>query len=261
MRNFSILAGILLPLACAAQPPSAVFGTWKMDPQKVTLGKVKILFQAEGGKIKFTGSNGRSYMFSTDGQDYPTSIPGYTAAWKEKDKHHWEAANKFNGKTLSTTTVELAEDGNTMTLSTSGVNPNGESFHNVSVYQRASGEGGLLGSWIRNPDKSGISLASTIILEPDGSDGIKFRSVDFKEEYTAKFDGKEYPVTGPNVPPGATVSLKRVDDHTFSETTHLKGESLGESTFTASQDGKVMTETAKPPNPDAEPNVYVFNKQ
>jgi hypothetical protein len=44
------------------------------------------------------------------------------------------------------------------------------------------------------------------------TDGIGADGKPFHTEYTAKFDGKEYPVTGG--PPGETIALERVDART-----------------------------------------------
>lgn len=45
------------------------------------------------------------------------------------------------------------------------------------------------------------------------TDGIGADGKPFHTEYTAKFDGKEYPVTGG--PSGETIALKRIDARTF----------------------------------------------
>jgi hypothetical protein len=65
------------------------------------------------------------------------------------------------------------------------------------------------------------------------------------QSYSAKFDGKEYPITGD---PGHTVvSLKRVDDHTVVETDRRQGKITDEIRIAASKDGKTVEVTDKDP--------------
>jgi hypothetical protein len=59
----------------------------------------------------------------------------------------------------------------------------------------------------------------------------------------AKFDGKEYPVTGD---PGQTsVTLKRLDDNTVMETDHRLGRVTDEIRMAAAKDGKTIDVTDK----------------
>ena len=64
----------------------------------------------------------------------------------------------------------------------------------------------------------------------------------FRTEYTAQFDGKDYPIKG-----GAleTVSLKKIDDLTFERTGKVKGAVAETSTWKLSPDGKTLTVTTK----------------
>lgn len=59
------------------------------------------------------------------------------------------------------------------------------------------------------------------------------------DSYTAKFDGKEYPVKGD---PGITsVALKKIDANTIEETDRLNGQVIFISRMTVSPDGQTMT--------------------
>jgi len=64
----------------------------------------------------------------------------------------------------------------------------------------------------------------------------------FRTEYQALFDGKDVAIKG-----GAldTVSLKKIDDHTFEQVGKIKGATVATSTFKVSPDGKTLTVTAK----------------
>ena len=80
-------------------------------------------------------------------------------------------------------------------------------------------------------------------------------------QYTANFDGKDYPLTGSQI--ADMVSLKRIDART-TERTDKKGDKVMTSiTRIVSGDGKTMTATVKGTNAQGQStsNVAVFEKQ
>jgi hypothetical protein len=60
-------------------------------------------------------------------------------------------------------------------------------------------------------------------------------------EYTARFDGRDYPTKGGAI---ETFSLRRVDANTIERTGKIKGQVVETATWTLSPDGKVMTVSA-----------------
>ena len=74
---------------------------------------------------------------SFDGKDHPTSTVDYdTTAWKRTSAEAYEAIRKKAGKVVLTSTNVLSKDGKTMTITTKGVNANGQSIYNVRVYDK-----------------------------------------------------------------------------------------------------------------------------
>jgi hypothetical protein len=61
-------------------------------------------------------------------------------------------------------------------------------------------------------------------------------------DYTAKFDGKDYPITGTGLD---TISLKRIDPNTIERTGKVRGNVTETGTMKVSPDGKVLTITIK----------------
>jgi hypothetical protein len=104
----------------------------------------------------------------------------------------------------------------------------------------------------REASDGGVKIAST----GERADGTPINA-----SYTAKYDGKEYPVTGS---PYDTISIKQVNANTFTFTTKKNG---GKYNVTGrsvvSKDGKTMTTTLKGTN--AEGQAYhatlVYDKQ
>ena len=80
-------------------------------------------------------------------------------------------------------------------------------------------------------------------------------------QYTAKYDGKDYPITG-NADSDA-ISLKRIDSSTVESTQKKGGKAVITTTRIVSRDGKVLTVKSKGTNAKSETinNVLVFDKR
>src|SRR5438128_8962507 len=80
-------------------------------------------------------------------------------------------------------------------------------------------------------------------------------------EWTAKFDGKDYPVKGD--PARDAVSVKKVDDYTLEITNKKGGKVLSTLRAVYSRDGKSRTETTTGTNAQGQPikNVTAWEKQ
>lgn len=128
----------------------------------------------------------------------------------------------------------------------------------------------LVGTWKFNAGKSKGSpfVSGTSKIEKDG-DGIKV-SVDLKRAdgtssqwgFSAKYDGKDYPVTGTS-PFGDAVALKRVDAHHYQLTSKLAGKVLSTQTTVVSADGKSRTNTTKGTDAKGQPisSVVVYDRE
>jgi hypothetical protein len=79
--------------------------------------------------------------------------------------------------------------------------------------------------------------------------------------YTAKYDGKDYPLTGS--PTFDTIALKRIDAHTTEATLKKAGQVVATSKTVVSSDGKTMTNTLNgiDANGGKVHNTIVFDKQ
>jgi len=128
------------------------------------------------------------------------------------------------------------------------------------------------GTWKMNPDKSKYSpgpapKSSTAKIESD-ENGIKVNvegtNADgsaLHVQYDAKFDGKDYPITG--VPNADTISVKRIDANTIQSTSKKGGQVTMTVTSTVSKDGKTRTSTFKGNDAQGHDvnNVVVSDKQ
>jgi hypothetical protein len=251
---FVLLVGTGLT-AAAAENPFA--GTWKLNPAKSKFtGDTMKFAQTPSGRIRFSAS-GLSYTFKTDGKEYP-DVFGGLVTWKQLDDHTWQATYKLKGTLISTDTSALSADGKTMTVVSRGTRPNGQSFEDTTVYERISGNAGLLGKWKDKEVK--ISAPTTFQIASAGADSIAFTFVDFKANCKAGFDGKDYPLTGPTVPSGVTLTLKNTAPRSLEILSKQHGKPLFKNIYTLSEDGRTLTAAGRPVAVD-EPYTAVYERK
>jgi hypothetical protein len=129
-----------------------------------------------------------------------------------------------------------------------------------------------IGTWKLDAAKSkytpGPAPKSATITYEETADGIKRtgESVDAEGKatsfsYTAKYDGKEYPVTGSDL--YDMISIKRINEHTYEGTLKKAGQVVSTAHRVVSKDGKVMTVTMTGTNAKGQKtkNIAVYEKQ
>jgi Cu/Ag efflux protein CusF len=128
------------------------------------------------------------------------------------------------------------------------------------------------GTWKMNPAKSTYSpgpapKSTTVKIDSDAdkvklsADGIDAAGNPTHVEYTAKYDGKDYPITG--VPNADTVALERPDASTIRSTMKKGDQVVMTVTSVISKDGTTRTSTFKGKNAEGQDvnNVVVYDKQ
>jgi hypothetical protein len=108
-----------------------------------------------------------------------------------------------------------------------------------------------LGTWKLNEAKSkiapGMPKNSTVTYTAMGDnmkatvDGVDGQGKPTHNEWTGKFDGKDYPVTGD--PNSDTRSVKQIDDHTLELTSKKGGKVVMSGRIVVAPDGKSRTLT------------------
>jgi len=108
-----------------------------------------------------------------------------------------------------------------------------------------------MGTWKLNESKSklnpGMGKNHTVIYAAEGDsvkitvDGVDSEGKATHNEWTGKFDEKDYPVTGD--PNSDTRSYKVVDDHTLAMTVKKGDKVTVEGSIVVSADGKIRTIT------------------
>lgn len=114
----------------------------------------------------------------------------------------------------------------------------------------------LIGTWKLNVAKSKYSpgpppKAATIKYEAVGGDALRnirdetdARGKTVHSEYTSKFDGKDYAVSGElggGNPPRGTIMARRIDEYTTENVNKLDGKITSTSRRIVSKNGKTLT--------------------
>jgi hypothetical protein len=129
-----------------------------------------------------------------------------------------------------------------------------------------------IGSWTLNVTKSKYDpgpppKSQTLKVEASGqgekvtSEMVAADGTSTKQQYSAGYDGKDYPLTGS--PIADMVSLTRIDSHTTERSDKKGGKVVQTIRRVVSKDGKTMTATVKGTNVKGQTvsNVSVFEKQ
>jgi len=130
----------------------------------------------------------------------------------------------------------------------------------------------IIGTWKLNPTKSKFSpgppsKSITLTYEAAGQDvkvTVKITDAEGKPinfQFTANYDGKDYPVTGN--PDWDTITWKRIDAYKSESTRKKAGKVVGTTTRVVSKDGKTMKLTEEGVNAKGEKisNTLVYEKQ
>lgn len=128
-----------------------------------------------------------------------------------------------------------------------------------------------MGTWKLNEAKSkitpGTTKFTTVTFEDTlgqikvTGDGIGANGKPMHVEWTGKFDGKNYPVTGD--PTSEARSYKKIDDRTLELTNWYHGRVMATGRIVVSADGKSRTATVSGTTPKGKnfKNVVVYDKQ
>jgi hypothetical protein len=128
-----------------------------------------------------------------------------------------------------------------------------------------------LGSWKLNEAKSkipaGVSKNTSVVYTADGDnlkavvEGVDGSGQPIHNEWTGKFDGKDYPVTGDKITD--TRAVQQVDATHFKLTGKKDGKVVTTGTIVTSADGKTRTLNvkAKDASGKAVTATFVYDKQ
>jgi hypothetical protein len=240
MRNtFALVIGVAAvwtTLAMAADPP--YIGKWKLDVARSQLtGETLSIEKLPGGGMQYHYDvEGFAYNFNLDGKEYPLPDGG-TTSWAAVDAKTWQVTNRRNGKISAT--YRLVLDRDSIVFHSKRSKASGGTSDETSTATRVSGGPGFVGRW-RITAVTNLAVG-TIQIAPNGVDGVTLTSTESGAVCRAKFDGKDYPLTGPFVGTGETYVMKKTGPGSFEIVEKLNGKPLSTDKVSVSEDGRTLT--------------------
>jgi hypothetical protein len=230
---------LAVPSVSFAQSPFD--GTWKDNPNQSKFSPKPLESSLSNGAYDCISCAPKVHV-KADGSDQVVSGQAYdTLAVKEVDARTVQFVAKKNGKTSWEQTRTVSEDGKTQTIKTTSYPPNSTSPVTAeAVLEREgktpAGAHAISGSWkLKKMSESENALIST--YKASGDELTMTTSTG--GSWTAKLDGKDYPVKGSYNED--TVSLKKINDHEIEESYKRGGTLIEVDKVTVSADGKTMT--------------------
>jgi hypothetical protein len=212
-------------------------GTWKLNTAKSQLAGETMSFSDGGsGTLKYADSD-QSYSFKPDGSPFTTPL-GVERTFKKNGDGTYTTTNKKSGFLINTSTWKISADGNSIAIDSRGTKPNGDTFENVTTYVRTSPGTDLIGAWKSTDVK--LSSPNSITLQSNGQD-LDLAISAVKATCHAKWDGKDYPATGPTVADNITLAVTRTGPDSFKLVEKAKGKVLAIIKYQVANNGKVMT--------------------
>jgi hypothetical protein len=238
--EMKILLAALLLAPAAALAASTFDGTWKTRADSVRVsGKPDSYLLADG---TYTCSSCNPELkVKADGADHPVTGHAYydSAMVKVVSPSTIEIAYSRAGKEVGRETDTLSADGKTFTgkfVNHDGAKDVSGTFTEKRVSAGPAGSHAISGSWLQDQLTAGNDALLTVSYQMT-ADGFRMNANG--QSYDAKFDGKEYPVTGD--PGHTTVTLKRLSANSVEETDHRQGKVTDVIHLATAADGRTIS--------------------
>jgi len=260
MTHTRTLQSLLFTFLLASIPwaaDSPFVGEWKLDPMKSRMpDEMKV--QRNGGNKYTFDFGGGAEMIAVDGSDQPGGYGGTLLSVKAQAPDTWIVQRKKDGRLLLKATWKLSKDGRKLTDYFRGFEADGSTLSMDYVYQRSGAGSGFAGDW--RSIKETMNSPFLIQVKEFQGDGLSFITPSEHKTKNVKVGGKDYPSEGPNANPGASSSIRRVDERTLEMTDKFKGKVTDTQQIQLSSDLKVLTITIHIPD-RSDPNILVFDRQ
>lgn len=126
------------------------------------------------------------------------------------------------------------------------------------MYKRTVGTLGFASTWEGASER--LNSVFVIHVRAYERNGLSFITPSEEITKSVRFDGKDYPNQGPNVPPGSGSSGRRVNLRTLQLTDKLNGKTMATEQINLSPDHKTLTMTVHAVG-RSEPNILVFDRE
>jgi len=232
-------------------------GMWKLNPSKSTLTDEMKVKAVGPNKYALDLGGGRWETVVADGTDQP-GIFGTTLSVTIDRPDAWKVVRKRDGRTIVIGIWKLSEDGKTLTDTFTANQADGSTCRLDYVYQRTAGTAGFPGTWESTSEK--VDSVFELQIQPYENDGLSFITPARKTTQSMKFDGKDYPTVGPNVPAGSVSSGRRVNESSLQITDKMEDKVTDTRQVELSPDLKTLTVTVHAEG-RSKPNILVFDRE
>jgi hypothetical protein len=257
-RSFQLVLVICALTGASTAVSDPFVGVWKLNPSKSTLTDVMKVESVANNRFAFDFGAGALETIMLDGTDQP-GYGGTTLSVTIQAPDAWKVVRKKDGRMLVTANWKLSKDGKTLADDFTSIGPNGSTLNVNYVYKRTAGTTGFPGTWVSTSER--INSEIVFKVEPYQGDGLSFIDPAQKQTTNVKFDGKNYAMLGPNVPPGLTAAALRLNPNTLEMTHKLHGKIVDTRQAQVSPDLKTMTMTVRKPGLSRYPDILVFERQ
>lgn len=249
---FLLLSCLVAGTLGAATDP--FIGTWTLNASKskaIDTMQVKMVGE---NRYAITFGPGATDTITADGSDQP-GLRGTTFSIAIDAPDRWTVIRKDKGRKLVMGIWRLSKDGSTLNDEYTNETVQPPSTTNY-VYKRTAGNSGFEGTWENTNDK--VNSSFQLQVQPYESDGLSLSTRGDVREL--KFDGKDYPHHGPNLPAGATSSGRQAGEQSLEIIDKIGGEVTFTNELELSPDLKTLTLTIHPAG-QSRPNILVFDRQ
>ena len=254
-RTLSILSIACIAVSSAYAATDPFVGDWKLNPARSKLSDQMKVNCVESNKCIFNlGPVPETIIL--DGTDQPGEF-GTTLAVAVEALDRWKVSRKKDGRLLITATWSLSSDGNTLTDDFTSIRSDGTTNNIKYTYKRSTPGSGFTATWIGTPQA--MTSSAVLQIHPYEDDGLTFSDSRGQDTNNIKFDGKDYPHTGPNALSGYVSSAHRTAD-SIELTDKIGGTLLRTRRLELSPDQKTLNITVLVPG-RAEPDIQVFERQ
>jgi hypothetical protein len=251
--------GALGAPASAVAADNAWIGSWKLDPAKSNFtGDTFTYSKSANGQYRFSDGSTVSYDFGIDSKEYPSAY-NRTTTWTATGERGWDSITKANGIVLARVHRELSPDDKNLTITATGTNPDGSFFNESTVYQRVSGTTGLVGKW--RSIKSNAGSPEKFVITSPAPGVLHWEIPDLKATTESRLDGADNPITGPNQPPGMTLSAKSESPSKLAYVIKVNGKPDLYGIDTLAADGLSYTDVSWSPGKESEKSTGLYVKQ
>lgn len=255
-RILGILPAVCLATSITLAAESPFIGEWKLDPSRTRMpDEMKV--RSEGGNKYAFDFGGGAETIVVDESDQP-AYGGTLLSVKAEAPDTWIVERKKDNRLLLKATWKLSNDGSTLTDYYREFESDGSTVSMDYVYQRTGGGSGFAADW--QSIKETMNSPFSIQIKSFQGDGLSFITPAEQKTKNLKFDGKDYPIEGPNADRGASSSIRQVNERTLVITDKARGKVTDTEEIGLSADLKMLTITVHMVGRD-KTNVMVFERK